>query len=151
YEIIYVFIGVLGGAGLLWLLRGMFGRRDGEAAENDIKKLQAELHQAISESATVGERARMLTQQLESEKNETRELQNLNNQLVTEVSALKERNEALRERLENQQKEIQANQEQLKNQFQVLAGEILEEKSKKFTEQNKVSLGLLLEPLGQKI
>jgi DNA recombination protein RmuC len=35
----------------------------------------------------------------------------------------------------------------LKNQFQTLAGDILEEKSKKFTEQNKTNLDQLLNPL----
>jgi DNA recombination protein RmuC len=37
--------------------------------------------------------------------------------------------------------------EQLSNQFKALANEILEEKSKRFTEQNQTNLGQLLEPL----
>lgn len=42
---------------------------------------------------------------------------------------------------------LQAAREDLSNQFKNLANEILEEKSKKFSEQNKSSLGELLEPL----
>lgn len=38
-------------------------------------------------------------------------------------------------------------QETLSNQFKVLAGQILDEKSQKFAEQNKTALGALLEPL----
>ena len=35
--------------------------------------------------------------------------------------------------------------------FKNLANEILEEKSKKFTEQNKINLNDILKPLGEKI
>lgn len=41
--------------------------------------------------------------------------------------------------------------EQLSNQFKALASEILDEKSKKFTEQNQVNLSQLLNPLQEKI
>ncbi len=41
--------------------------------------------------------------------------------------------------------------EQLSNQFKALANEILDEKSKKFTEQNQTNLGHLLNPLQEKI
>jgi DNA recombination protein RmuC len=41
--------------------------------------------------------------------------------------------------------------EELSNQFKTLASEILEEKSKKFTEQNQTNLAQLLDPLKEKI
>lgn len=41
--------------------------------------------------------------------------------------------------------------EALSNQFKALAGEILEEKSKRFAEQNQESLGTLLNPLKEQI
>lgn len=41
--------------------------------------------------------------------------------------------------------------EQLSNQFKSLANDILEEKSKRFTEQNQTNLGQILEPLKTKI
>lgn len=41
--------------------------------------------------------------------------------------------------------------EQLSNQFKALAAEILEEKSKRFTEQNQTNIGQLLEPLKLKL
>jgi DNA recombination protein RmuC len=41
--------------------------------------------------------------------------------------------------------------EQLSNQFKALANEILDEKSKKFTEQNQTNLGNLLNPLRQQL
>jgi DNA recombination protein RmuC len=41
--------------------------------------------------------------------------------------------------------------EQLSNQFKALASEILDDKSKKFTEQNQANIGQLLEPLKQQL
>ena len=42
---------------------------------------------------------------------------------------------------------LQAAEEKLANQFKVLANQILEEKSQKFADQNRLALGALLEPL----
>jgi DNA recombination protein RmuC len=46
---------------------------------------------------------------------------------------------------------LQEAREQLSHQFKALAGEILDEKSRKFTEQNQVNLGQLLTPLRENI
>lgn len=57
----------------------------------------------------------------------------------------------LQEKLQDQKKELEALQEKFTLQFKNLANEIFEEKSKKFTEQNKTNLFDLLKPLGEKI
>lgn len=59
--------------------------------------------------------------------------------------------EILTERLENQSAEREKLQEQFKAQFQNLANEILEDKSKRFTDTNKQNIGDLLKPLGENI
>src|SRR5262249_9442649 len=46
---------------------------------------------------------------------------------------------------------LQEAREALSNQFKSLAGEILEEKSKRFTEQNQANLGQLLDPLRERL
>lgn len=52
----------------------------------------------------------------------------------------------------NEQKgELEQMQEQLKVQFENLANKILDEKSAKFTKQNRESLDQLLNPLGTKL
>lgn len=53
--------------------------------------------------------------------------------------------------LDNQKKELLNLQERFKSEFEVIANKLLEEKSQKFTEQNKVKLDELLKPLGDKI
>jgi DNA recombination protein RmuC len=46
---------------------------------------------------------------------------------------------------------LQAAKEDLSNQFKSLANDILEEKSKRFTEQNQANLGQILDPLKERI
>jgi len=57
----------------------------------------------------------------------------------------------LQEKLQDQKKDLESLQEKFTIQFRNLANEILEEKTKKFTEQNRTGLFDLLKPLGEKI
>jgi DNA recombination protein RmuC len=57
----------------------------------------------------------------------------------------------LKVRLHEQKHELEVIQKQFRDEFKNLANDILEEKSKKFTEQNKEKLDTLLKPLGEKI
>jgi len=66
-------------------------------------------------------------------------------------SAQKERNEGLQSQLEQQKIQFETNKEQIKTEIQNLSNSILDEKSKKFTEQNSIQLKQILEPLGLRI
>ncbi|MCC5941086.1 MAG: DNA recombination protein RmuC [Balneolaceae bacterium] len=57
----------------------------------------------------------------------------------------------LKERLNEQKQDLEKLQEQFRLEFKNLANEILEEKSRKFTEQNREKLDQILKPLGEKI
>lgn len=57
----------------------------------------------------------------------------------------------LQEKLQDQKKEVESLNERFSAQFKNLANDIFEEKTKKFTEQNKNHLFDLLRPLGEKI
>jgi DNA recombination protein RmuC len=75
------------------------------------------------------------------------DLQNQTN-LLTETSTMLDA-----ERRQNEEKLTLLNdaREQLSNQFKALANDILEEKAKRFTEQNQTNIGQLLEPLKLKL
>ena len=60
-------------------------------------------------------------------------------------------NQHLQEKLKEQRDAVSVVQEKLTLQFKNLANDLLEEKSKKFTDQNKVQLEGLLKPLGERI
>jgi len=78
---------------------------------------------------------------------ERRNVLELNKQLVASESDYRN----LLEKLETQKQEIERLQEKFTIEFKNLANEILEEKSRKFTDQNKLSLGEILNPLKDKI
>jgi DNA recombination protein RmuC len=72
-------------------------------------------------------------------------------ELNGEYNARLAENQSLKEKLELQKEELGQLQEKFTHEFKNLANEILEEKTKKFTEQNRSNLDELLKPLGEKI
>ncbi|CAG9932535.1 DNA recombination protein RmuC [Candidatus Nitrotoga arctica] len=77
----------------------------------------------------------------------TRDVNLLNMQVSELTTAL----EAERKQSEEKLQLLIDAREQLSNQFKSLAGEILEDKSKRFTEQNQTNIGALLGPLKTQI
>jgi DNA recombination protein RmuC len=71
--------------------------------------------------------------------------------LDRQLAGLRSEYSSLQEKLSEQKGELAEMQEQLKVQFENLANKILDEKSEKFTKQNKESLDQLLNPLGEKL
>jgi DNA recombination protein RmuC len=84
-----------------------------------------------------------LTQARSLRENLTTEQQRLGGLLARAETALLKERESANERLDDLRKA----REQLSDQFSKLANDILEKKSQQFTEQNKASLGHLLDPL----
>lgn len=71
--------------------------------------------------------------------------------LDRQLAGLKSDYSSLQEKLAEQKGELANMQEQLKIQFENLANKILDEKSEKFSKQNKESLDQILNPLGLKL
>ena len=90
-------------------------------------------------------------QQLEEAKATLSQTYDKNLQLTTSLARLETTNNNLAEKLAEQKQEVEKMEEKLAIQFRNLANDLLEEKSKKFTDQNKVNLEALLKPLGERI
>ena len=71
--------------------------------------------------------------------------------LNTNLSATQANYRNIQEKLQEQKKEVEDLRKKFVVEFKNLANEIFEEKSKKFTDQNKVNIGELLTPLKEKI
>jgi len=85
---------------------------------------------------------------IETERDDFRsEKEALNIQLVQKNAAF----DTLQEDYLKREKELEERQEQLRKDFEILASKILEEKSEKFTLQNKENLKQILTPLQEKI
>lgn len=116
------------------------------------------LNQLKNELAKISAENYLQNQQIEKQvevnaqqNSEIRELQAEKNNLIAVKSELSAQNENLKQLLDSQKEEISKMQEFAKNEFKNLANEILEEKSKKFTDTNKENLDLLLKPLGENL
>ncbi|WP_299053750.1 DNA recombination protein RmuC [uncultured Polaribacter sp.] len=122
-----------------------------------IGKLLSKLN-SEKEKATLEERASLTEQSKEILENNYIELQREFKQLQQEkeiATNLNTRQEVelknLQEKLDEHQNEVKKLQEKFTTDFEILANKILEEKSAKFTQQNKEHLKIILDPLQEKI
>ena len=133
YLLITLAVGLFVGAGIVWLGQRALTARLTErlfSSEKDLQRLAAE-NDALT----------LLQNQLAIRKQE------LSTEIVQLTTILELERSQAKERLEFRED----TKEQLSNQFKTLASEILEEKSKKFTDQNKINLDQILGPLKIKI
>jgi DNA recombination protein RmuC len=72
-------------------------------------------------------------------------------ELNKEISRVTTLNSNLSDKLNEQREELQTLQEKFTREFENLANKIFEEKSSKFTQQNRENIDQLLKPLGEKI
>ena len=92
-----------------------------------------------------------LRTEYQAEKTQREQAESRANTLTTEWAEMNTRLAAERRQSEEKLALLLEAKEALTNQFKTLANEILEEKSKRFTEQNQTNIGLLLNPLKERI
>ncbi|MFA7378871.1 MAG: DNA recombination protein RmuC [Bacteroidia bacterium] len=142
-DVIFLIIGLIAGA-----IAGFFmaGAKKSVAGSND-----EQLQQLQMNTSRLEEQNRYLTQQVgqrEAELNEEREKKMT---ISTQLAEVKANHDNVQQRLAEQKNELQQLQEKFTKEFENLANKILEEKSQKFTEQNKINIDQILKPLGEKI
>lgn len=140
-------------------LRGIEAERGQQAAELERLRLQAQAWRdqvdALSnDKAQLGERA-LRVPLLEAQVAQAQPLQaqvaELSARLEAERQAAGQLLVAERQQAQEKLTLLHEAREQLSNQFKALANDILEEKSKRFAEQNQASLGTLLDPLRMRL
>ncbi|MDR0729262.1 MAG: DNA recombination protein RmuC [Prevotellaceae bacterium] len=113
-----------------------------------LKQATAEVN-AQNESLKTTHRAQLETIQKQTE--QLSQLTDRYQRLTADHGALTANNSALTEKLTTQKEEILEMQRTAQLQFEKIANQILEEKSGKFTELNKINIEALLKPLGENI
>lgn len=136
-EILFLLVGVSVGVIAAWLVFKFKSSAEAQSAGSAIL-LEQEKNKSLQQQVYE------LKHELEGERHKVLEA---NNSLA--ASEADYRN--LQEKLQDQRKELETLNEKFTLQFKNLANEIFEEKSKKFTDQNKTNLYDLLKPLGEKI
>jgi DNA recombination protein RmuC len=136
-DILFVLFGLLVGAAIAWLLAQMKSTKQVQQLSTSLL-VERENNKRVD--AQIGE----LKRELESERKKVLEA---NNNLAAAEADYRN----IQEKLQDQKRELEQLNEKFAIEFKNLANDIFEEKSKKFTDQNKSNLFDLLRPLGEKI
>lgn len=136
-EILYILIGLALGSIATWLILKF--------------KFSAETLQNSSAVLVEQERNKELQRHLDDVKHELERERQRTLEANSSLAAAEADYRNLQEKLQEQKKEVESINEKITLQFKNLANDIFEEKSKKFTEQNKTNLFDMLKPLGEKI
>jgi len=150
-DIIYLISGLVLGVVVTWLIyyfyaksRFPYSKEEISGLENQRNELEVELKLSQGKLLNLQEEIEIIRGELTSEREKSQKFSNL-------FAAKTEELKSLNEKLESQKKDLESIQEKFQIQFKNLANEILEEKTRKFTDQNKVNLSEILNPLKEKI
>lgn len=154
-EIVFLLVGLILGFFIAWFYASSKFKQKEQISPAEFENLKTQLQNEKLSHGKTEERLKVIEKTLEqtrselqNELNEERK-QKLN--VSSELSAAKKEIENLNSRLAEQLKEYEEVQKKLTNDFKVIANQLLDEKSQKFTEQNKANLDSILKPLGEKI
>lgn len=139
-SLLFLLVGLLVGVPLGWLFFKARSSDSQPSSDNTKVQLQMEMER----SKKLSEDLHQLNNELRNEREEVLHLNNQN-------STLKANYQNIQQKLDEQKSELSNLQDKFSTEFKNLANEIFEEKSKKFTDQNKTNLNELLTPLGQKL
>jgi len=146
-SILFILIGIAAGYAI-----AHFKNKSSQAlSREEADALEQEREQAMQQISRLEERNENLASQLEESKQEEKQADQRANEAEKQLAELNADYRNLKERLAEQKEEMENLQEKFRDEFENLANKILEEKSQKFTEQNKEKLDQLLKPLGEKM
>jgi len=145
-EIIAVIIGLAVGVVLAYFILKSQNKNGDE-----LEGLKEEKQQILTELSVIKSQKENLISELKNEKEAHSLEREKNVQLNRQLSTVESDYKNLKIKLDEHKSELAELQQQFKNEFKNLAQEIFEEKSKKFTDQNKTNIGELLNPLREKI
>lgn len=136
--------------------RGFTSERDGlqqalAQVRDELNIARAEREGLRAEHGLASGQLTPLREQLAAETAAREQADRLCASLRADLSEMKARYEAEVRQSEEKLALLTQARDALSNQFKTLANEILDEKSQKFAEQNKVNLGEILNPLNEKI
>ncbi len=136
-EILLILLGLVVGAISAWLITKY--------------KFEAKIQQISTEGRLEQDRLSSAKEQLQSVEEELGKEREKTMDLNARLTSSQSDYRHLEEKLKEQKAELEQIREKFTHEFRNLANEILEEKSKKFTDQNKTNITQLLDPLKERI
>jgi len=150
-EILLLIIGVLVGFALgFFYFKSKITESD-SVSKVDFEKLTIEKNTLEVEKGRLQERVKLNSEEIETLNAEIEAERDKSSKLSVELSAVRTSYDNLSQKLVEQKGEVEQLQEKFKIEFKNIANEMLEDKSKKFTEQNHQKLSEILNPLNEKI
>lgn len=147
-EILFLTIGLALGALIGWYFQKSKNPINDQSSIIEIQNKYQDLLSKASAAQQAEQMLHQINNQLNSSiEHKQKEIVELSNELATS----KNKELHLEQRLSEQKNELQQLNTQLKTEFENLANKILDEKSVKFTEQNKQSLETIVTPLKDRI
>ena len=143
-EYIYLFAGLVFGAFIAWLSVRFIMQKQKINFQERLNKSETECSVLKGKIEFVSSENDKYKDELGGERQTAR---NLSNELAGKEVEIKN----LQEKIRDNKTELENINKRLKDEFENLANKILDEKSKKFTEQNRNNLSQILDPLKEKI
>src|ERR1035437_2626839 len=143
-EIIYIVAGILIGGIIAWLILKVKAGADKGVIREEADVLNEQINNLKNERSAAQERINILQENLKIATQDLTQERNKFLLLNSSYSSLKSDFANLEEKLSTQKEEVEQLQQKFTTEFKNLANEILEDKSKRFTEQNKVNINELL-------
>ncbi|MBC3847118.1 DNA recombination protein RmuC [Winogradskyella echinorum] len=140
-ETLILFIAIIISAGIGAFIGLKFAQLKSKSDKSTLEERQLQLNNNISE-------LKQTVEKIESEREEIRREKDF---LNTELSRRNSEFENLQQQNLKRDEELAKQQEQLRKDFELMASKILDEKSEKFTLQNKENIKNILNPLEEKI
>jgi DNA recombination protein RmuC len=150
-EILFLAIGLIIGGIAAFLISKYKYKSEKGLSNEDAANLNKQLAEQRDEKIKAESLNGILKQNLDSKEKELREKADIINQIMSETARLETNNKNLILKLDEQKAELENLQEKFTKEFENLANKIFEEKSSKFTNQNKENLIDILKPLQDRI
>jgi DNA recombination protein RmuC len=139
-EILYLFIGLSIGAFAAFFY-----------VKNKFLTISSEQVEAEKQVAVLNNTIKSLQDEKIEKQEQILKLQTEKLSISNEYSSVKKENQLILEKIGQQEQDLVKTQERLKTEFENLANKILEEKTQKFTDQNRTSLDIILQPFKDRI
>lgn len=133
---------------LLYYRMGKSGNKNSAVA---LEQMKLQVDELNKEKSALEERTRMLQVQSGQANLQAKDKDASILDLSNKLTASNTEYSNLLKKLDEQNADLEKLQDKFRVEFKNLANEILEEKTQKFTEQNKIKLDEILKPLGEKI
>lgn len=119
--------------------------------QHELNTARESLSRSVAQATGLQTQYDQLRQDLNAEKTTRLFAESNVGTLTTQLSTLQKEHDLQQKHAQDQLKLLGEAKQALSDQFKSLANDILEEKSKRFTEQNQNNIGQLLDPLRQRI